>query len=234
MNWKKVFLYSALPMVIFLLSIYITIEVLLKTSENVICPDVRGKTIEEARSAAEARGFFLHVVKYEQRNDIPYNHITVQKPEANIATKRGRTINVIVSEGPRLVEVPILTGRPLEDAEKIARDGQFEIENTVQVPHHEAGKVLAQLPRGGGKVLEGKGLILLVGTGRNKYFLMPEVNNINITGILEEMESNRIKYNIVYLGGEYITSESRIRPSVPPRSIFSAEDPITINVINGG
>ena len=77
------------PIFVFGLSTYFTISLLLKFQQTTICPDIRGKTVEDARDLVRNKGLNLVVLRYERRNDVPYNHITVQKPDANISTKKG-------------------------------------------------------------------------------------------------------------------------------------------------
>ena len=54
MTWKKGLLYSLLPFFVFV-SVYLTIGLLLKSGGNVICPDIRGKTVDEARRLQKNR-----------------------------------------------------------------------------------------------------------------------------------------------------------------------------------
>jgi beta-lactam-binding protein with PASTA domain len=75
------------PVIVFGLSTYFTISLLLKFQQTTVCPDIRGKTVEDAREIVRNKGLTLAVLRYERRNDVPYNHITVQKPDANISTK---------------------------------------------------------------------------------------------------------------------------------------------------
>ena len=196
MTWKKGLFYSLLPFFVFFVSIYITIDILLKSGNNVVCPDVRGKTVEDAREMAQKKGLPLVVLRYENRSDVPYNHITVQKPEANISIRSGRIIHVIVSEGPKLTEVPNLTGRSLQEAEETLREKNLEVGKIIQIPHTREGKVIAQLPKGGEKTLERKEVILFVGLDKGKYFYLPDVKDLSLWDIQDEMDSKRIKYKI--------------------------------------
>lgn len=238
MTWKKGLFYSLLPFFVFFVSIYLTIDVLLKAGTNVVCPDVRGKTVDEARELAKKKGLPLVILRYENRSDVPYNHITVQKPEANIPIRKGRVIHVIVSEGPKLTEVPNLTGRSLQEAEETLREKNLEVGKIIQIPHVREGKVITHLPKGGEKILERKEVTLFVGIDKEKYFLSPDVKDLSLWDIQDEMDSKRIKYKITALpkDDKFIKDikEGSLRLSLPPRTVFKADDEVLIYVNNSG
>jgi beta-lactam-binding protein with PASTA domain len=235
MTWKKGLFYSLLPFFVFFVSIYITIDILLKSGNNVVCPDVRGKTVEDAREMAQKKGLPLVVLRYENRSDVPYNHITVQKPEANISIRSGRIIHVIVSEGPKLTEVPNLTGRSLQEAEETLREKNLEVGKIIQIPHTREGKVIAQLPKGGEKTLERKEVILFVGLDKGKYFFLPDVKDLSLWDIQDEMDSKRIKYKITSPPKiDKAAKDGTLRLSLPPNTIFKADDEVLIYINSGG
>jgi beta-lactam-binding protein with PASTA domain len=235
MTWKKGLFYSLLPFFVFFVSIYITIDILLKSGNNVVCPDVRGKTVEDAREMAQKKGLPLVVLRYENRSDVPYNHITVQKPEANISIRSGRIIHVIVSEGPKLTEVPNLTGRSLQEAEETLREKNLEVGKIIQIPHTREGKVIAQLPKGGEKTLERKEVILFVGLDKGKYFFLPDVKDLSLWDIQDEMDSKRIKYKITSPPKiDKSAKDGTLRLSLPPHTIFKADDEVLIYINSGG
>ncbi|OPY82013.1 MAG: Serine/threonine-protein kinase PknB [Syntrophorhabdus sp. PtaU1.Bin153] len=234
MIWKRGLLYLLMPVVVFGLATYLTIDILLRAGDTVVCPDIRGKTVEEAREMARSAGLSLVVMRYENRNDVPYNHITVQKPEANISTRKGRIVHVIVSEGPQLTEVPTLTGRSLQEAEGMLNEKKLKPGRVIEIPHTAAGKVIAQIPKGGERSLEGREITILIGAGINKYYLMPDVRKIEFAELQDEMDAKGIKYRIEYTQG-YRPSQPNISGmSVPPRSLFKVDKEILIYITNGG
>ncbi|HEY3277624.1 MAG TPA: PASTA domain-containing protein [Syntrophorhabdaceae bacterium] len=233
MSFKKGILYLFTPIAVFLLSSYMTVNILLKTGATVICPDLRGQKVEDAKRVAEGRGLSLSVLRYEPRNDIPYGYITVQKPEANITVRTGRVVMVLVSEGPELVELPSFVHEKLEEAEANLRAKQMEIEKTIFVPHKNAGQVVAQIPSQGTKLLQGSGVTLFVGQGMKKYYLMPDVKNADINTLSGEMDGKKIKYRFFYGREEPANGSPPKMVATPSKTIFNDEDEIFISV-NGG
>jgi beta-lactam-binding protein with PASTA domain len=235
MSWFRGFFYFLAFIVVFILTGYLTVSVLLKTGGTVICPDVRGKNVDDAKQIVQSRGLSLAVVKYERRNDVPYNHITVQKPEANISTRKGRVVLVIVSEGPELIRVPVLTGQPADNIGEKLKGVNATIEKTVYVPSQKVGKVIAQIPKGGEDMLEGKGITLFVGTEQKIFYVMPDVKTLDLSDLSNEMDRKGIKHKITYERNEFgLRLKPLIETSVPFKTIFKADDEIEIKVITGG
>jgi beta-lactam-binding protein with PASTA domain len=236
MRWKRLFLYTGTVIGVFLLSGYFTVSILLKTGETVICPDIRGKNVDEAKQLVQKKGLSLSVTKYERRNDVPYNHITVQKPEANISVRKGRIVLVMVSEGPELIQVPKLLGHSIEAAEEILKGIKLKVEKTIFVPGEKAGKVIVQIPKDGEDVVEGKnGVILFVGATEKKLYMMPDIKGLDLSELANELDKKGIKYRATYARSNFFfRSNSTLETSVPPKTIFKGDDEIEIRVPNGG
>jgi beta-lactam-binding protein with PASTA domain len=234
MKWLKKLLYFIVPAAAFILSMYLTIDIVLKGQETTVCPDVRGKKVEEAKEIAGGKGLSLIILRYERRNDVPYNHITVQKPDANIVIRKGRILYVIVSEGPQLVEIPTLTGQPLEKAAEMLGEKLITIRKTIYVPHGKTGRVIAQAPRGGSTILEQGGVTLIVGSEQKPYYMLPVMTNTNIDALLDEMEMKKIRYTIEYGKNGQITGRTGVRTSIPPKTIFNNDNELIININTGG
>jgi len=234
MRLLKPFFYMLIFLIVFSFSGYLTINILLKRQINVVCPDVRGKTVEEAKRLLEKNGLSLSISRYERRNDVPLNHITVQKPEANISTRLGRTVMVIVSEGPELIPLPVLEGKSIVNAEEILREKDIQISKVIYAPHPKTGRVIAQTPKGGEDIIKGKGVTLLVGIDEDRYYLMPETYDMTSRDLTDEMNNKHIKYRVNYMLSDQISAKIGITTSVPQKTIFKNDKEIEINVLTGG
>lgn len=230
MKLIKILLYVLAPIAVFGLSTYLTISLTLKFQQTTICPDVRGKTVEEARELIKDKGLSLVVMRYERRNDVPYNHITVQKPDANISTKKGRVVYVIVSEGPELMKVPSFVGLTPEQAQLVLSEKHLVLEKTVMVPHEKAGKIIAQVPSSGNDILEYGRITFFVGSEIRSYYFMADTKNINYNELADELEAKGIRYRVNYARGDQAASRNGIEYSVLPRTIFSSTEEIVVNI----
>jgi len=226
----KILFYILAPIAVFGLSTYLTISLVLKFQKTTICPDVRGKTVERAREIVKEQGLSLVVMRYERRNDVPYNHITVQKPEANISTKKGRVVYVVVSEGPELMKIPMLAGLDPEQARQVLEERRLVVERTVIVPHAKAGRVIAQSPAAGSEILEFGKVVLFVGTPVRTYFLMADTKNASYNELADEMDSKGIRYRINYARGTHVSPRDYVDYSIPAGMIFSSNEEITVTI----
>lgn len=227
----KVILFCVLaPIFIFILATYLTISITLKGQKTTICPDIRGKTVEEARQLIESKGLSFTILRHERRNDVPYNHITIQKPDANINTRLGRTVYVIVSEGPELIKTPGFIGKSLEEAKRVMEEKQLVLDRIITVPSAKVGKVIAQIPTEGTEILQDSEVTFIVGGKQTPYFFIPSTRNIGITELAEEMEEKDIKYKINYVRNDETSHSSGFDLSVPKRTIFNSSDQVLINI----
>lgn len=235
MTWKKGMFYVLLPVFVFVFSVYVTIDILLRAGDTVVCPDVRGKTVEEAKAIAGKKGLPLVVLRYENRNDVPYNHVTLQKPEANISIRKGRVVHVIVSEGPKLTEVPNLSGKTIQEAEEILRDKNLEPGRIVRIPHPRDGRVIAQNPKAGERTLERKGVDLFLGQDTGRYFIIPDGKDMTLWDLQDELDAKGIKYRVTELPKtDKLAGAGVLRISIPPRTVFRSDQEIAIFINSGG
>ncbi len=230
MRLFKAILSIFLSILFFVLSAYFTMRFLLKTQDTVVCPDVVGKEINEAKRLVESKGLFFHVVRYEKRNDIPYNHITVQKPAANITTKKGRTVLVVVSDGPELITVPQLMGQDINRIDEVLKDKKVSIEKVIYVPDDNEGKILAQAPMASETIPEGKGITVFVGSRVRRYVLMPDLKDVSLNEIKEELTRKRIAFKITYTNGDVEGQRYNITGSIPKGFIFDRDEGLELKI----
>ncbi|MCX8111459.1 MAG: PASTA domain-containing protein [Syntrophorhabdaceae bacterium] len=233
MRLLRVASYIFIAILVFIFSSYFTIKIILKTQKTVICPDIVGKDVHEAKSLVESKGLYFQIVRYEKRNDIPYNHITVQKPGANILTKKGRTVLVTVSDGPELIVVPNLEGQPVNNAYGVLKEKNIPVEKIIYVPNEDEGKVIAQIPKGGEGLLEGKGVVLFASSRPKRYILMPDIGTLDLTEIKEELAKKNIRYKITQKRDDGIPTKKKIIPSIASGEIFNADEGLEIKISSG-
>lgn len=219
-----------MPVLVFAFAAYFTISITLKGQKTTVCPDVRGKTVEEARVLVESKGLGFSVLRYERRNDVAYNHITIQKPDANINTRIGRIVYVIVSEGPELIRAPGFVGKTMEEARKMIEEKNLVLDRIITVPSTRAGKIVAQIPTEGTEILQNSKLTFVVGGQSKTYFFMPDVKKVDVTELAEEMELKNIKYKVNYVRNEHTPGDTGFDVSIPSRTIFDGSDEVIINI----
>ncbi|MCX4584108.1 Stk1 family PASTA domain-containing Ser/Thr kinase [Streptomyces sp. NBC_01481] len=128
---------------------------------DVPVPQVVGKTLQEAQTLGTNAG-----VKVAQsgtaRCEQPKKKICSQTP-ANGNMQQGETIQVVVSEGAPKVEVPDVTEKSRDKAEKALTDKGFKVKIVESESSEEdPGTVLSQNPTGGTEAEKGTEVTLTV------------------------------------------------------------------------
>ena len=117
----------------------------------------------------------------------------------------------------------------MEAARNVLEEKKLILDKIITIPHAKIGKVIAQIPAEGTEILEQTKVTLIVGSERKAYFLMPEIGNIDITELAEEMDTKKIKYKMNYVRADHTTRNS-IDLSVPSRTIFSNSEELSVNI----
>ncbi len=142
-----------------------------KGGKLVTVPSLVREDLEDADKILEENNLKEGVIKYEYSN-LPEGTIIQQKPKAFSEVEEGTGIDLIVSEGKevKLIEVPKLEGKTLEDARVTLvgfRIGQIL---TAEDKNKEEGIILRQSVKWGQKVEEGTKIDLTV----NEYKKEPK------------------------------------------------------------
>lgn len=133
----------------------------LSPANEVIIPDLRGKSITEAKAIANDRRFKVVVEEETFRDDKPLGVIYDQKELADgkKTIVEGKEIFVKVSKGPEMVLVPNVEETTLDKAQKDLEKAGLKVGETTRRydPITPSGVVLEQLPRGDGIERRGRG-----------------------------------------------------------------------------
>ena len=109
-------------------------------------PNVSGKTYDEAVSLLDAVS--LHARRINVFSDsVPAGRVVSTTPTAGSTAHVGDTVTVNVSKGPRLIPVPDVTGKPIQEAIRIINQAGFVAEPRQIFPGGP-GKVVRQTPSG--------------------------------------------------------------------------------------
>jgi len=126
-------------------------------------PDVRRLPQVRAWSLLDRLGFRVRFVGAHDPLT-PFGRVLDVRPTPGTRLPMGRTVELVVSLGPRVVAVPNVVGLPLDSAR--ARLGDLGLATVVErvVDPARAGLVVGQRPPPGASVSEGRGVTLVVGT----------------------------------------------------------------------
>jgi beta-lactam-binding protein with PASTA domain/tRNA A-37 threonylcarbamoyl transferase component Bud32 len=126
-------------------------------------PDVVGRSYEDAKAALEGEGFV--VKRQDQNSNIQANTVIETRPASGSGLRRGATVTVIVSKGPKDVAVPNVVDLDEESARTKIEDAGFSVSVSDEPTDDPAndGFVLAQDPPGGNRAEPGATVVIFVG-----------------------------------------------------------------------
>jgi beta-lactam-binding protein with PASTA domain len=138
---------SLLLLIVALTSALVTMRIVIHGRE-IRVPDLRGKTLSEARQLAESLGLNTQSERQYYSATVPEGRVLSQVPEAGTTVRAGWQIRLAISLGPQRVTIPQLVGQS-ERAAMITIE-QRALETTPGSRLHTAdapaGYVIAQDP----------------------------------------------------------------------------------------
>ena len=233
MSWVKILFYCCISVVVFAVSSYFAMSILLREQGTITCPDIVGKELSDAKRLAQGKDLFVVISKYEKRKDVPYNYIISQRPEPNMPVRKGRTLSVTVSEGPLLVNIPLVTNHNLTYAEETLKERFIAVKQVINVPNESVGTIVAQSPRSGQNIVDEEGITLILGSKQKRFFLMPDLIGKSVMEIVSELETKQIKYNVTYVDRPGRPLKTILETSIPSRTLFGEDDTLEIKAVGG-
>ena len=200
-----------------LISGLIVINIVIK-SGNVIVPSLTNKPLDQALIILGQNNLYPIVEGTRYDNNIPIYHIISQKPQPGKTIKKGRTVKIIISKGPRILLIPNLFGKSLREIELSLTEKQLRIGDILKVHSniYPEGSCIAQEPQSDEKGSPGDSVNILISLGKKETsFFMPNLINIKEEKALEIL--NKIKVNI----GEI----KKISAPNQPQDIVFDQDP---------
>jgi beta-lactam-binding protein with PASTA domain len=139
---------------------------------EVTVPNLRGLTEEEAQDALEAEGLELGNTRTEN-SDQEEGTVIAQNPGPGERLNEGEAVNITLSSGVALVQVPGVIGLSEGEAVTTIQGAGLVAEVDRESSEEEEGTVIAQEPEEGAEAEEGDTVRILVSEGPE--FQMPDV-----------------------------------------------------------
>ena len=184
-------------------------------------PDIEGISLSEARKMASEVG--LNLKENDERvfsEEVAKDHIVSQQPAAGERVKQSRPLNITVSKGAQLIEIPNLVDSSL-------REALIELENLslnsgdiqyIFRLSEEPGTVINQIPAAGAEVESGSEVTLFVSRGeRDISVRMPDLTGLEQNEAFELIRSRGLNIGQVSVeGSNRFSSGQVISQSVRP------------------
>ena len=210
------FLYLAIIAVAGLVTVFFVIPRSVR-SKDIEVPDLVGESYDQAVTLLYNAGLRIaEDIEAKASSDIPKGFVLEQSPPAAFKVKRKKPVQITVSIGDQMVEVPDTTGKSRQEAEKTLREaglrrGRVAEVHSDQYPILET--VIAQTPISGAMHQQGASVHLLLSLGkRSRVLLMPDLRGEPI----DEARS-LFKASGLEIGDESYKSV----PEIPQGSIIS-------------
>lgn len=193
---KKIVIFIAGLLVLFLIMNNIIMPLYVKHSDTVKVPKVAGMNYLEAKTIVEENGLEIiqGEVKYDENQ--PIGLILDQNPPADETVKYGRRIYVTICGGEQLAEVPNLRGRSLRDAKFTLEQRGLKIGETVRKNTNEfpEGYVISQIIQPGSKVKKNSSIELILSDGELIGDLkVPDVKGKNLEEAKKIITESKLK-----------------------------------------
>ncbi|HLA23832.1 MAG TPA: PASTA domain-containing protein [bacterium] len=122
--------------------------------EIVTVPDVQRRSLIEARLMIEQARLSIGELRETFDEEVKGGFVISQDPQPGARVQRGRGLNLVISKGPALVEMPRLVGRPLQEARRILEELGITVREVRTTPTADLdpGIVVAQAPEPGTRV----------------------------------------------------------------------------------
>jgi serine/threonine-protein kinase len=156
----------------------VSMRVALRTRE-VVVPDLRGRSINEATAALAEQGVKLRVEEPRRLDPkVPPGHILAQEPGAGMPIRRQRSVKVWISAGARVAHAPVVEGQPVRAGEmRLRQDGFGSLALAeIRTGEYPADSIVAQESADAAS----GGVSLLVNRGeRGATYVMPDLIGVN-------------------------------------------------------
>ena len=197
-------------------------------------PDVAERSVEDADQILADAGFKT-THSYELSETIAKNNVIRTDPEAGSGAASGSTIKIIVSNGPKEVQVPDLRNLTEEAAVSTLESlklaaGEVKREPSDTVPE---GRVISQVVDSGASVPEGTPIGFTVSTGREvKTF------SATISGQITPYDGGVVSNYIQESGGSIhiviVFDDGKEKHTIADQDLNAAAFPFNVNQTYGG
>ena len=129
-----------------------------------VVPDVVDQPVGEAIDELEDAGFMVKPER-ETSADVDEGNVIRSSPSAGLRAKRGSTVTIIVSTGPKLVTVPDVTGLTEDSARSELEAAGLVVDTEFEESDAEEGTVISEDPGPGSRVEEGERITIGISEG---------------------------------------------------------------------
>ena len=194
------------------------------SANSVSTPDVRNKTVDEAKVAIVKAGLEVGDITEVASDDVKEKTVIDSDPKAGKKVKKGAKIDLRVSSGKKTVDMPNFVGMDEDTVRKNASKLGFKniTVEKVESDNYDTGKVVSQNIKAGTEIVpKEKELIIQVSNGKKKI-TMPNLvgeDSSNIESVLSSYGFKNVTYKEEYSdkeSGTIISQSIRTGSNIVP------------------
>lgn len=200
-------------------------------------PAVQGKGLAQAEAALRQAGLSYRIAGSRYSSRVGKGKVADQQPAAGEQVKRGRTVNLTVSQGMQLVQVPDLRRVLIQEAEVQIAAAELNLGTEVyrydpQVP---ANYVISQSPAAGQRVGTGTDVNLVVSKGNKPGLItLPTFSGMSLAAAESTLEDLGLSQGQVSYQSDPSPQGTVLGQNPAPNSQVPAGSSVDLVVSRGG
>ncbi len=232
MTVVKLGLLAGVLMVVFLLSLNISMRMATRATE-VVVPTVIRVDMEQAREQLEAASLGMEVAGEVYDASIPNGAVVSQLPTPGERIKANGRVKVMVSLGVQHSPVPDLIGSTQRVARLMTQQSGYEIGHTSEIflADVESDQIIRQVPNPGSATVLTARVDVLVGKKRVQRYIMPDFRDLDLNRVRSLIRKNGFESPTVnYTRGARRTRGRVVRQYPEPGNMLKENDTIILEV----
>lgn len=196
--------------------------------------DVRGLHKDVAEEKLKEINLVMRVKNEVYSSEYEKDYVISQSVEAGETVKEGYPIEVTISKGIEVVDVPYVVNKPIDEAEIILDDAGLK--SVVKREYSDIPKdyVISQTPEADVRIPKGTTVNLVVSDGPEvKYVIVPNVIGKNIDTARNELISLGLKVETKYEYNENVDKDIIIWQDLTAGTEVEENTTINLTVSNG-
>ena len=158
-------------------------------------PRVEGLDVETATNRLESKNLVVGDTSEQTSADIPKGQVMATDPEAGTTVDEGTPVDLVVSSGPELVDIPNLTSYSFDEAKDLLEGDRYGLKVKRQNTDSDQpkGRVLNSNPPPGTEVERGSTVTLIVSRGQVD---VPNVVGQSVDAATKTLEDAGLKVSV--------------------------------------
>ena len=239
-NGKTIVITSLVMLIIFIAVATLTFFISLKSSEQVMVPNVVGKDLPEALLDLQARELYPRIqLRYSQKAD-EKGLILEQTPNPGAIVKGGKRVELVVSQGTVIDTVQNYIGENINEVQTMIRELftsgsrqylQIKQPYLTQYSAEPAGTILEQEPAAGTPISSNMELTFVVSKGaQSETTQVPDMTSADLKKIYQVMQRAAVTFSFTANSTPDAAGITVQQQSVAAQSEVPVFSPVTLTV----